>query len=43
MNPKNLKKINEKFIASNQDTNNKDKGKVSKEIDEKHKKIYKKN
>ncbi len=42
MNPKNIKKIIEKSIASNQDTNNKDKGKASKEIDDKHKKIYNK-
>lgn len=43
MNPKNLKKIIEKSINSNlkQDTNNKDKSKSSKEIDEKHAKKYK--
>ena len=41
MNPKNLKKIIEKSIASNQDTNNKDESKPSKEIDEKHAKKYK--
>tara|TARA_A100000164_G_scaffold258421_1_gene230437 strand:+ start:316 stop:462 length:147 start_codon:yes stop_codon:yes gene_type:complete len=44
MNPKNIKKIIEKSISSNlkQDTNNKDKSKSSKEIDDKHKKIYNK-
>ena len=43
MNPKNIKKIIEKSIASNQDTDtdNKDKSKPSKEIDEKHAKKYK--